>query len=426
MTFCKKQLKKISLFSIVQSLYLSSSLFFSNDLISSASACAFGFLLSVVPISMIICVVLLRVLHASPETVSALISSSPFSSQIISIEDSLPKSLKLVTNFEVVIIAAVVWMSRRFFSSVIVGLKRIFGKDANSRPVKNMFLVFIGEALFVILFSLIIFIAISLKTIVLVPRFYGILEPLNHIADLISKTAAGFVPFIILFAATAFTYKFGSRTNPSWGISVLSSAGTCASYWILTKAFHLFVNINRYNLVYGVLSNIIVMLMGVFFFFIIFFFFAQWLYVYQFFETLLLCELYLLPEKQDGKFFSNIKRFLFINPYFLLKKDSHALNFNDGNFVYRKNSKSEFCFYIASGSILLIHKKMKGRFLNQGTFFGEGECLLKKHRQEDAVSIGKSKVIKIPYSVFQKLIEKNPKIGVKALSQIRKYYKGTF
>ncbi len=165
--------------------------------------------------------------------------------------------------------------------------------------------------------------------------------------------------------------------------------------------------------------------MGVFFFFIIFFFFAQWLYVYQFFETLLLCELYLLPEKQDGKFFSNIKRFLFINPYFLLKKDSHALNFNDGNFVYRKNSKSEFCFYIASGSILLIHKN-EGQVLNQGTFFGEGECLLKKHRQEDAVSIGKSKVIKIHYSVFQKLIEKNPKIGVKALSQIRKYYKGTF
>ncbi len=417
MTSGKKKLKKISPFSIMQSLYLSSSLFFTNDLISSASACAFGFLLSVVPISMIICVVLLRVLHAAPETVSDLISSSPISSRIISIESSLPESLKLVTNFEVVIITAVVWMSRRFFSSVIVGLKRIFGRDAKPRPVKNIFLVFTGEALFVVLFSVIIFLAISLKTIVLVPKFYGILEPLNYIAGIISKTAARFIPLAVLFAATAFTYKFGSRTNPAWGMSILFSAGTCASFLVLTKAFHLFVNINRYNMVYGVFSNIIVMLMGVFFFFIIFFFFAQWLYVYQFFETLLLCELYLLPKKENGKLFSGIKRFLFINPYFLLKKNFSALDFTDGNFVYRKNSKSEFCFYIASGNILLVHKN-EGRVLNQGDFFGESECLLKKHRQEDAVSIGKTKVIKIPYSVFQKLIEKNSKVGAKALSQI--------
>ena len=59
--------KSLSPVAFVQSLYLNVGLFFANDLMSSASACAFGFLFSFIPVSMMIFVILFRFLHATPD-----------------------------------------------------------------------------------------------------------------------------------------------------------------------------------------------------------------------------------------------------------------------------------------------------------------------------------------------------------------------
>lgn len=415
----KAPAKKITLFSFVQSLYLSIRLFFSNDLISSASACAFGFMLSVIPMFMLICIVLIRVLHASPETVSVLISASSFSGRILndSYFASLLDSVHRITNFEVVISVAIIWMARRFFSSVVIALKRIFGGEVEPRPVKNQLIIFTGEILIVVFLSVIIFLFMTVSTIALFPRFYGFLEPLNGAAELVSKAAQVSIPFALIFIACACAYKFASRTKPPFSSSLIASAGTTVSFRLLTTLFHLFIDSNRYSMVYGVLSSIIVFLMGAFFFFIIFLFFAQWLYVCQFFDTLLLCELYLLPQPKARKSFSNIKRFLFLSPDFLTAKNGSTLSCKAGGFVYRKNDESDCAFYIASGSVAL--KSAGGEtVLEPGTFFGEEQCILKMKRREDAVSVTDSLIVQIPYAEFRKLIERSPKVAGKALSRI--------
>ncbi len=417
--------KRYSPLSLVQSFYLSAILFSSNDLISSASACTFGFLLSVVPVGMIVCLVLLHILHASPETVSALIRSTPLPEELIDIRKIFPVTLRLITNFEIILLIAIIWMARRFFSSVITGLRRIFQPGKKPRAVRNIFTVLLTEAIFVIFFSLITFVMLSSKTIVFMaqgtslspPTFFGSLEPLNHISMIVSKVASESQPFLFLFAVILLTYKFGSRIKPSWTLTLIAAIASTVSCWLLEKVFYLFININRYNMVYGLLSGIIVTLMIVYFFFIIFFFFAQWIYVFQFFETVLFGELYMLPEKGDRLLSSRLKRLLLINSDFLFSERIKAEIFNEGEKIYTKGEKSDGAFYIASGSVL-VKDENKDLLLEGGNFFGEEEAILDDPRSEEAISVGKSKIIRVPRSELQDIIARNPIIGGIILEKI--------
>ena len=395
----------------VRSLYLTATLFSSNDLISSASSCAFGFLLSVIPVSMIICVVLLNVLHASPEMISSLASFVPFAKEIFDIDDSIQKTIGIVTNFEVVVTLAIVWMARRFFFSLSKGLKRVFTKEMKPRAVRSVFSVFASEFLFVIFFSLFIFLVVSLRAFVFVPL--EIPHRFDFLYEIISKNVAQLFSYGLVFVLVLLTYKFASRVKPSWTSVLIATAGSCISFWVLAKLFRVFVNVNRYDVVYGILSKTIVFLLEVYFFFLIFFFCAQWIYVYKFFLILSLGELYLLHDEHDGFFKSRVKRLLFANWGVLWKEALRHLK--KGHFAYHKGEASGSAFYVASGKVALKGEDGEA-LLEAGSFFGEKQCLMKSRRREDAVSLEDTLVVEIPRSVFSKLIEKNPRASIKALS----------
>jgi membrane protein len=375
-------------------------------------------MLSVVPLFMLICVVLIRFLHASPETVSSILSLSAgenefFKSQFfVSVIDSVHR----ITNFEIVVAAAIVWMARRFFSSVVTGLRKIFGSEVQERPMKRQFLIFSAEIFIVTFFAVLIFLSMSFKTILLFPKFYGVLSPLNFLAKKISKILINLFPFILIFATCVVAYRFASRTKPSFSSSALFSFGTVFSFWVMTNIFHIFINVNRYNFIYGVLSSVIVFLMGTFFFFLIFLFFAQWLFVCQFFDVLLLKELYLLPERKDKKSVSNVKRFLFLSTDFILQKCETNFSFKAGETVYEKNSASDGAFYIVSGKIEL-QKESGAIFLGTGNFFGEEECILNTSRLEKSVCAEDAVLVKISCGDLKKLVAKDSRVALKILSK---------
>ena len=396
---------------LVRSLYLTTTLFSSNDLISSASACAFGFLLSVVPVSMIICVVLLNVLHASPEMISSLASFVPFAKEVFDIDDSIQKTIGIVTNFEVVVTLAIVWMARRFFFSLNKGLKRVFTKELKPRAVRNAFGVFAWELLFVVFFALFVFLVVSLRAFVFVPL--EIPARFNFLYEIISKTAAKTFSYALVFALVCLTYKFASRIKPSWVSVLIATAGACVSFWVLAKLFRVFVNVNRYDVVYGILSKTIVFLLEVYFFFLIFFFCAQWIYVYKFYLVLSLGEVYLLNDEHDGFFKSRVKHLLFSR--WGVRFAGQAVHLKKGQFAYRTGEASRSAFYVASGKVALTSDE-GASLLEAGSFFGEKQCLMKGKRREDAVSLADTLVVEIPRSVFSKLIEKNPRASIKALS----------
>ncbi len=403
----------------MQILYFSVRYSSSNDLFSYAASCAFGFLLSFLPVVMMILTILVRFLHAEGEVVSEFLQVYPLIGSTINLENVIGSLLQMrtLTNFEVIVSITIVWMARRFFISLTRSLRRIF--KHSDRPQKGFILVFsfAAEALLTICISVLIFLLIIFRSLVRLP----ILDELTlaypdlmlSFTDLIAKN----FPFILLFIGCVLVYKFMSRTKPTLMQCIFPALLCTFSFWGFRKLMKLFINVNRYNTVYGVLSNAIVLLLEVYFFFIIFLFFAQLLFVDQFFDSLLLGELYCLPGRDETKLKASIKRLLFIKPDSLLEREENILCLKKGSYVYRQGEESSFSYYVAGGEVMLIRQNSL-RYLEEGSFFGEVACLSQQVRDEDAIAISDAVLIKVPVELFFSMLKRNPSLAQKSLSKI--------
>lgn len=199
------------------------------------------------------------------------------------------------------------------------------------------------------------------------------------------------------------------------------AAASTFIFSVVLKIMLEFINFNAYNIIYGVLGNAIVLLLGVFMFFVIFLFFAQWLFVYQFFDTLLLCELYILPDHNEPGIFATIKRALFIRPDHLMIKNGNLVFFKQNEHIYSLNEESTDAYYLVRGTVKLQTKNHIS-FIERGKFFGEEACMLNGIRTEDAVACTDVDVIRIPEETFFSLLERNPKVSRKVLSLISNYF----
>lgn len=415
--------RKITAVTVLQSLYLTGRFYLTNDLIAYASACAFGFLFSFIPTIMMILVILIRFLHASPETVTSFLNSTKIFSNTFDLQHLVDSilSVKTVTNFEVVLGLAIIWMARRFFSSVMSGLHSVFKQQMPSRPVASQILILAGEAIIVILATVLIFAVISFKTIRRNPIFQGIVQAFPTLLGSFSSQIVNTLPLFIIFVMVTICYKEESGTKPSWLLCIVASAACTFSFWVFQRLMGLFINVNRYNLLYGVLSNVIVMLLEVYFFFMMFLFFAQYVFVYQFFDILLLGELYVLPKRENTNVLASIKRILFIRPDFLLSKDVNVIRCKKGDYIYRLGDADTDAYYIARGTVQIMHKNSLS-YLERGSFFGEEACILNETRNEDACAHTDVEIVRISSNTFLSLLEKNPAASRKALSQISTYY----
>ena len=419
----KRPLGKITSVTVLQSLYLTGSFYLTNDLIAYASACAFGFLFSFVPVVMMILVILIRFLHASPETVTAFLNSTKIFSNTFDLQHLVDSilSVKRVTNFEVLLGLAIIWMARRFFSSVMSGMHSIFKRQMAPRPVFSQIIILVGEAIIVILATVLIFGIISFKTIRRNPIFEGIVKAFPTLLGSFSSQIVNTLPLFIIFVIVLLCYKEESGTKPSWGLCAVAAAACTFTFWVFQRLMGVFINVNRYNLLYGVLSNVIVMLLEVYFFFMMFLFFAQYVFVYQFFDILLLGELYVLPNRENTNILASIKRMLFIRPDYLLSKDVNVIHCKKGDYIYRQTDSDTDAYYIARGTVEVIHKNNIA-FLERGKFFGEEACILNETRNEDAIAHTDVEIVRISGKTFLSLLEKNQIASRKALSQISTYY----
>ena len=417
----KKQ--HISSVTFLQAVFLTISFFVSNDLISYAAACAFGFLFSFIPVVMMILVILIRFLHTNPAMLIEVLDIAPLTELFLNI-DTVSQSImqiKTVTNFEIIIAAVTIWLARRFFSSIMVSMRKIFNKPFRMQKRRTQVLIFVAEGVLTIIVAILIFAVNIFRQLLWLPLFEDIvtIHPglLSSFADFIARLT----PFLLIFCAATAVYKFASRTRPPT-LYCMGMAGACSvGFWGLRRFMKLFINVNRYNLIYGVLSNVIVTLLGVYFFFMIFLFCAQFLFVLQFFGPLLLSELYLLPERGDTHIKQTVRRLLFIRPDSLLGDTPDTITLKKGEYVYRRGDFGTDTYYLAGGTIQLLRTNNVS-FIERGKFFGEGACMLEETRSEDAIAYTDVKLVRIPEERFFSLLERNPEVAQRALSQISGYF----
>jgi membrane protein len=114
-----------------------------------------------------------------------------------------------------------------------------------------------------------------------------------------------------------------------------------------------FFNVAQYNVIYGVLGSLILMVIWIYISFVLFFFFAEYTLVSDKIDILLLERLYIFKLNQDIKE-KKIEKFLFSHPKRLFEK--YARRYQPGDILFRENDESTDIYFIYLGSIDIRRK----------------------------------------------------------------------
>jgi membrane protein len=402
---------------LVQHLYVTWNTFVANDLFTYASAGAYSFLLSALPIVLMVLAILIRVVHASPDLILDLLGGKSLlfdSVDITNLLDSI-MSIRSIGLFEVILGVSIFWMARSFFASIQQSMRIIYRKRGKVKPVKENLVVIAGEVILIILIVMAVVLMTARNAI-----FNAFLLD-SQVSPFVLKTLKNtfaYAPFAIVFTFLYPVYYITPRTRPRPFQSLGAAAACTLSFAVVQLCFSAFVNMTRYNLVYGFLSNVIVILAEVFLFFVLFLFFAQFQYVSQFFESYLLAELYLLPRHDDPDPIRQLERMMFIEPPLFYTR--YAVAKKPGDVLFRVGDDSTELYYVWKGEVRL---STANRILDlvRGTVFGELSSIIGGNRTETAVVLTDAILLKIPSHIFQETIEVDGKISRKTLQTVADY-----
>ena len=149
--------------------------------------------------------------------------------------------------------------------------------------------------------------------------------------------------------------------------------------------------------------------------------FAQMLYALQFFNSLLLGELYFLPKEQPNSINDFVRNLLFVTPFSLMTRDN-LVKYKAGQEIFKKDDYSDYVYYIVSG-IVCEYRNEKKVLFEKGSFCGEYEFLLNTDRTGSATAITDCTLIKIPALDFSLLLKKNTKVASIAMSKLVSFRK---
>ena len=221
-------------------------------------------------------------------------------------------------------------------------------------------------------------------------------------------------------------YKSASGTKPSIWLCLISSLLCTFSFWVFRLVMRSFLNVGHYNMIYGVLGHLIILFMEIFFFFVFFLVFAQFINVVQFFDELLLGELYLLPTIAQKGLGADMKRAFFIRPDFLIAKNkTNVVSYKPGDIIFNKDDEDSFAYYIIKGSVKILPDSQTPDIYvlaHRGEFFGETSCILEQKRNFTAMAVISTRIIKIESERFRFLVQQNPEVAKKVLKQISPFF----
>ncbi len=403
--------------SMLQRLYIAWNAFMANDLFTYASAGAYSFLLSALPVLLMVLVILLRFFNASPDYLMNLLQTNEVFSASFDIRPYFESvmAFKTIGIFEVIIGISIFWMARRFFASIQHGVRIIWRKRGKGKPIKENLVVIAGEALLVILIVIMTLLVSAGNAFFASDLSRQLLSP--FVSSLI-KNLFRFVPLAIICVFLFLVYLLTPRTRPRTA-SCISAALSCTiALAVIQALFRTFINMSRYNLVYGILSNVIVLLLEVYVFFFLFLFFAQFIYISQFLDSFVLAQLYLLPAYDDPDPFKQLRRIFFQYPLIFHTRFMRRVPANTVLFAIGDDSTS--LFYVWSGHVSI---RMPNQVFEagQGRIFGEFSSLIGGSRTATALTLTDCELLELPASIFQETIEVDGETSRRALRMIADY-----
>ncbi|NLK45939.1 MAG: cyclic nucleotide-binding domain-containing protein [Treponema sp.] len=402
---------------IIQFFTLVCSLFVRNDLLIYAAAGAYGFLCSLVPIIMLIAGILIRFFKTTPDVIINMLSQTTLM-QTFDL-NNIFNSIFFVRRFgifEIIITIFILWMARRFFSYLTRGFRQIFRDGVVKSPMFISVIAFSAEVLLVLGVALLIFVLNVFQSFI---NFTGLISYIPWFLKKSGELFLRFLTFGIMSIVIMLFYYFITGSKPKLLDCAIASVCCTFTFWVFNIIFHLFLNMGRYNIVYGVLSNLIVLLLEVYVFFMLLLFFAECIFVKQFYNILVFEQIYLLPPKNTKQLSAAFIRSVFQSPEFFIASELLELKKNEP--IFSKNSKSECIYYIASGTVSYFENNHI-EYFSAGSFFGEIDCLTKRKRHSTAIAETDARLFCVSYDDFKELLNFSPEAGKKMVKTMNSFY----
>lgn len=393
-------------------------LFTKNELANHAAAGAYGFFLSAAPALLLVVLFISNLFRSSPAALTDFFES--FSNSYLEGLGSLIDSRSMAYSFlsssgggisGLIAILNLIWTGRVFALSLQRGLRVVFtNPPGNSKPIRDNLIPFAIE-LAAILYAL-LFILSTRGALLLIEgsnlnRLFPVLLPILRIIALM-------LPFFGLAILTYGAYRLVPHNPPSRIAALQGTLVGMISYSIVSTLFQIAVNPARYNLVYGTLGNVVLLLANVYFFFSFFFMGAQFAYVVHSFDALMFTRFRKMQGSKSRTNSTGIPHFeqrIFGSPAGEMKK--YIRSYGAGAKLFNAGESGTTIIYVLSGIIGIyiqdedgLQKKIAD--LPEGNFVGEMAYLLSEPRTATAIAETDAVIIELPPEVFEKVLETDP------------------
>ena len=329
-----------------------------------------------------------------------------------------------ITSFNIFLGVWVIWMARKLFNSIISSMNKIFRRVSKRRTWINQIFSFISEFSMTLIIALVILVAFAFSQIITLPVFKNLFELAPFLLKQSSKNLGTLVLYFVLFISTTIAYRIIPGTKPLMRRCIFYAALCSVSFFIVSSFVNLFMNMTKYNTVYGTISSLVVLMMKVYFFFIIFLFCAQMIYVSQFFDTLLRSEIYQIPPYGTKGLGAYLRRFLFINPS-EIQTEKNTVILEIGQTLFTADQKVDYVYYLKSGAI--SEASDDGFTLrSQGAFLGDVQCILNETYGATVTALSECELISFTAEEFMQILEKSHHAARKAISKISEYTAATY
>lgn len=245
----------------------------------NTQVCAFSFLFSLYPIVTLLVMVCFLILKANPAAFasfcSALVSTlnahnfalDPY--QVIAVATT-----KLSLTFtNVILIATIIWLSRRLFLAIFLAMSAIFGSNKRKSPVIEQLLTMGYAVIFVVALAAIFILSYFTRQFLHYPIFNGVKAAYPWIYKKLTNALTNGLMYFILLIFTFCVYKAFAKKAKIILCLTFSVLCTLSSF-LCTTILSTVVNKAAYTAIYGVAASLIIMLIEVMAFFGFFMIFA--------------------------------------------------------------------------------------------------------------------------------------------------------
>ncbi|WP_022850971.1 YhjD/YihY/BrkB family envelope integrity protein [Limisalsivibrio acetivorans] len=403
-----------------QKLYIAFNRYYENELTNHAGAVAYYFLLSIIPIILVMLTIFDTVLKSYPGFSRVffefLTSISAFLNEDFLHEMGIGSKIK--GAFSVFGVLNLLWMSRLILNS----FQRAFDVIFPSSKSRNFFMtniisIFIIPGLFIVItaFVLLRFAAIHIENFFMSIGFSAGLSGFLRLVGLL-------IPASAAFAFAFFTYRFLPVKKPS-NNAALQGAGLFIVLVMVLKLFYtLFTQTADLSMIYGFIGTVILLLLWVYFACQLFFICAEFTYVSDSLDLLVINKI-LDIDMSGGR--KRLESFLFgrLGAVYERYADYHR----EGEVLFHQGDESKTIYYVYTGSVEIRRAGTPDSIssVRKGEIFGEMAYLIDCPRTATAVAAENSVIFSLDPDLFDELLRINHALSYRIINILSKRLKAT-